>query len=484
MSDDTNDDFFIGPMPTTDQVTSILTTTEDMETSPPVDGYSDDQHDKPEEDDDNERTTVLMIHDKDDSFKLNSESINDDDSNSPDNRPPSPQPLFLRSGIGASLDGLEYDGVISQIAETNEVDKPWLELKVIIRSALLNQCIAIETVLDDPDVLSTINGIKTNILHCIDHHKGTPFSIQRLCELIRSPTRHYRLFIKYLHAIEKVLSVASTWESFYDQASTCPTDPQQPITDLISGYETPHITMSSIEANQGDSDGENDDLDDDQDDEIDDDDDNDSQQQHNNDTDIDTVTHTDSNNQQHGQDRNIEVDPSEEGLDGDIDTARADDPPSTTTQVNGHSNGAQQPGGDQVTNGSTDEENDEHGDDSPTKADPSLHSATVPSDEPSASSSSTSSINNSDAREKDQPASDTPTDSQHTTQSNGSLDSNQHDEQDRNGLADDKDGNETIDDIHSTGSKRRTIGSPSKQKHQVRSKRQKQDQATDDSNLP
>jgi hypothetical protein len=79
-----------------------------------------------------------MIHDKDDSFKLNSESINDDDSNSPDNRPPSPQPLFLRSGIGASLDGLEYDGVISQIAETNEVDKPWLELKVIIRSALLD----------------------------------------------------------------------------------------------------------------------------------------------------------------------------------------------------------------------------------------------------------------------------------------------------------------------------------------------------------
>jgi hypothetical protein len=138
MSDDTNDDFFIGPMPTTDQVTSILTTTEDMETSPPVDGYGDDQHDKPEEDDDNERTTVLMIHDKDDSFKLNSESINDDDSNSPDNRPPSPQPLFLRSGIGASLDGLEYDGVISQIAETNEVDKPWLELKVIIRSALLD----------------------------------------------------------------------------------------------------------------------------------------------------------------------------------------------------------------------------------------------------------------------------------------------------------------------------------------------------------
>lgn len=139
MSDDTNEEFFIGPMPTTDQVTSILTTSEDMETSLPADGYSDDQHDKPEEDDDNQHTAVLMIHEKDDSYtKLNSESVIEDDSNSLDNRPPSPQPLFLRSEIGHSLDGLEYDGLISQIAETNEVDKPWLELKVIIRSALLN----------------------------------------------------------------------------------------------------------------------------------------------------------------------------------------------------------------------------------------------------------------------------------------------------------------------------------------------------------
>ncbi|KAI9007970.1 PPP4R2-domain-containing protein [Phycomyces nitens] len=65
-----------------------------------------------------------------------------------------------------------------------------------------------------PDSKSNIETLKTTIVHSIDQHLGAPFTIQRLCELLLEPRKHYKMFIKYLRAIEKVLLVTSTWEEF------------------------------------------------------------------------------------------------------------------------------------------------------------------------------------------------------------------------------------------------------------------------------
>lgn len=41
-----------------------------------------------------------------------------------------------------------------------------------------------------------------------------PFTIQRLCELIIEPKKYYKMYIKYLRAVDKVLSVTSYWEDY------------------------------------------------------------------------------------------------------------------------------------------------------------------------------------------------------------------------------------------------------------------------------
>ncbi|KAG0171206.1 protein phosphatase 4, regulatory subunit 2 [Apophysomyces sp. BC1034] len=116
--------------------------------------------------------------------------------------------------IDDNLSNVTYDPVLKKTAETNEVTIPWSDLKEIIKSTVLKHCELMEHCTSDAAAITNIDNIKTNIIHCIDRHSGPPFTIQRLCELIIEPRRHYAMFIKYLHAIEKVLFVTSTWHEY------------------------------------------------------------------------------------------------------------------------------------------------------------------------------------------------------------------------------------------------------------------------------
>ncbi|CAO3598466.1 unnamed protein product [Absidia cylindrospora] len=237
MSDDNSDEIMIGPMPAVEDYSAMTLTTIEPEDS-------------------TDETTILAGSEtigqrnniKTNGFDNNTEYDYQDNTSLVD--PPLQQPLFFLSEMGKFLDGLTYNPHILQLAETNKVDVPWTNLKPIIRNTILKQCDTMETAVTDTEVLSTITGIKTNILHCIHHHSGTPFTIQRLCELISAPTKHYSLFIKYLHAIEKVLSVASTWDSFCEEthtpSSSDPVSSQQHLeNDLYTGYEMPDVVLTS-----------------------------------------------------------------------------------------------------------------------------------------------------------------------------------------------------------------------------------------------
>ncbi len=54
--------------------------------------------------------------------------------------------------------------------------------------------------------------LKSQILEAIDAFPSAPFTIQRLCELITNPSKHYKKTDKFMRGIEKNILVVSTVE--------------------------------------------------------------------------------------------------------------------------------------------------------------------------------------------------------------------------------------------------------------------------------
>ena len=54
--------------------------------------------------------------------------------------------------------------------------------------------------------------MKQQILQAIDSFCSAPFTIQRLCELITNPSKHYKRTDKFMRGIEKNILVVTTIE--------------------------------------------------------------------------------------------------------------------------------------------------------------------------------------------------------------------------------------------------------------------------------
>ncbi|KAI8875328.1 hypothetical protein K501DRAFT_338766 [Backusella circina FSU 941] len=118
--------------------------------------------------------------------------------------------------IGDSLDDITPNTILIDIAKTNQVNTPWQELQTILKDLIKKQCEVMQDKVQNEDVRNTVDTVKTNIIHIIEEHTNCPFTIQRLCELVNEPKKNYRMYIKYLRAVEKVLMVTSYWEDFVD----------------------------------------------------------------------------------------------------------------------------------------------------------------------------------------------------------------------------------------------------------------------------
>ena len=46
----------------------------------------------------------------------------------------------------------------------------------------------------------------------MDSYTGIPFTVQRLCELITEPRRHYKRIDKFMRGLEKIMLVVTTIE--------------------------------------------------------------------------------------------------------------------------------------------------------------------------------------------------------------------------------------------------------------------------------
>ncbi|KAG9067445.1 hypothetical protein KI688_012228 [Linnemannia hyalina] len=71
-------------------------------------------------------------------------------------------------------------------------------------------------------LLETPQGYHDRIRGLLDAFSSAPFTIQRVCELISSPTEHHTNLIKYLRAVEKVLMITSSISEFSNPAYNGP----------------------------------------------------------------------------------------------------------------------------------------------------------------------------------------------------------------------------------------------------------------------
>jgi len=103
------------------------------------------------------------------------------------------------------------------VAKTGNTVFPWNKIKPLVKSKLeiiireFNESCPAENLPKMPNVDAFKFGeMKERILEQLDSYTGTPFTIQRLCELLVQPKRHYKRTDKFMRGLEKVMLVVST----------------------------------------------------------------------------------------------------------------------------------------------------------------------------------------------------------------------------------------------------------------------------------
>lgn len=58
----------------------------------------------------------------------------------------------------------------------------------------------------------SFSACREKVFQQLDCFNGIPFTVQRLCELLTSPTKHYKRTDKFMRALEKNMLIVSTIE--------------------------------------------------------------------------------------------------------------------------------------------------------------------------------------------------------------------------------------------------------------------------------
>ncbi|PKY42004.1 hypothetical protein RhiirA4_441673 [Rhizophagus irregularis] len=153
-------------------------------------------------------------------------------SSQPGSQPQTPKEQEISKNSTASeeqpSDSYSDDEILSYISENNELNVSWSKVMSIIRERLEKTC-------HDSDIQIAINGegldknekhktdvenYKQTINQLLDNFERPPFTIQRLSELILRPFQHHKTLIKWLRAVEKVLTVQSSLDAFPSLSNT------------------------------------------------------------------------------------------------------------------------------------------------------------------------------------------------------------------------------------------------------------------------
>ncbi|KAL3853336.1 hypothetical protein ACJMK2_016884 [Sinanodonta woodiana] len=110
---------------------------------------------------------------------------------------------------------------LRQVAKSGETIYPWHCLKRLFVSKLDHVIMEFyhETPADSIPTYPNVDSVpfedmRKRILDALEKFHGAPFTVQRICELITDPRRHYKRSDKFLRGIEKNVMVVSTVDPF------------------------------------------------------------------------------------------------------------------------------------------------------------------------------------------------------------------------------------------------------------------------------
>ncbi|XP_030377507.1 serine/threonine-protein phosphatase 4 regulatory subunit 2-like [Scaptodrosophila lebanonensis] len=114
----------------------------------------------------------------------------------------------------------DLDAYFRYVAKTGDTVFNWSSLKYLFRKKLLHvinhfdvNSPRVDEIPHYPNVDPFNYGsLKLSLLEYLDWFKAAPFTVQRLCELLIDPHKHYSRIDKYMRALEKNLLVISTTE--------------------------------------------------------------------------------------------------------------------------------------------------------------------------------------------------------------------------------------------------------------------------------
>ncbi|KAK7077192.1 protein phosphatase 4, regulatory subunit 2 [Halocaridina rubra] len=149
-----------------------------------------------------------------------------------------------KAGSGTSKILEEY---IQHVAKTGDTLLPWNRIRYFMRFMLASVMNDFYETCGGEDVSECGNvpafsyaPTRDKILHHFDSFSGAPFTIQRLCEIMTDPTRHYKQTDKFLRGLEKNVLVVSHVEP--GRQRRCE-DPQQ---TLVNGMQDGGMHLSPL----------------------------------------------------------------------------------------------------------------------------------------------------------------------------------------------------------------------------------------------
>lgn len=139
-------------------------------------------------------------------------------------------PPLIRTDFEKNPDEIEeipeiLEKYLDNVARSGDIVFKWEQFKPLIKKKIqmiateFNEKLPCDPNLNQPNVKPfEFEEVKRNILNGIDSFTGAPFTIQRICELLTNPYKHYKRADKFLKGLEKNVMVIS--EETVDQSKT------------------------------------------------------------------------------------------------------------------------------------------------------------------------------------------------------------------------------------------------------------------------